>query len=159
MAHLSVCRFAAASVVMLAFAGAAEAQTAKSLPDISGRWKFRTDVLPKKGCIISGEIEFRKAVKPLDFACTFQSSEDCGSGETATSTIVRQTCMARIVGGEFEISSQVDRVVGTKPPGMAVSYAPDDFRVRPDGKGNLIGTFKSIREAAVRFWRDVDLVS
>jgi hypothetical protein len=159
MAHRSVCRFAAASVVMLAFAGAAEAQTAKPLPDISGRWKFRTDVLPRKGCVISGEIEFRKAVKPFDFACTFRSSEDCGSGDDATSTIVQQSCMARIVGGDFEISSKVEEIVGTKPPGMSVSYAPDDFRVHPDGKGNLIGTFKSIREAAVKFWRDVDLVS
>lgn len=159
MAHSSVCRFAAVSVVMLAFAGVAGAQAAKPPPDISGRWKFRTDALPKKGCTISGEIEFRKAMKPFDFACTFRSSEDCGSGDTATSTIVQQTCMARVVGDDFEISSKVDKVVETKPAGMDVSYAPDDFRVHPDGKGNLIGTFKSIREAAVKFWRDVDLVS
>jgi hypothetical protein len=159
MAHRSVCRFATASVVMLAFTGGAFAQAVGSLPDISGRWKFRTDVLPRKGCIISGEIELRKAVKPFDYACTFRSSEDCGSGEDLTSTIVQQSCMARIVEGEFEITSKVEEIVGTRPPGMAVSYSPDNFRVHPDGKGNLVGFFKSIREAGVKFWRDVDLVS
>ena len=73
MKHFSAARLAAASI---AVAASALPAFADKPPDISGRWKFKT-VLESKGCVITGDIQFRKALPPLDYVCTFRSREDC----------------------------------------------------------------------------------
>jgi len=132
--------------------------------DISGRWLFKTDPLPGKGCTISGEIEFRKLAKPLGYSCTFLSREDCQRPGGDTFTEVRQSCIAMPSGDSFVISSKVEAITDAGPPLFkqqlleTMAYSPDNFRVKPTGS-QMSGIFHSIREAGVRFWRDEDLVS
>jgi len=160
MKHLSVPRpFAACIFLCLMALPALAAEPA----DISGRWKFKTGVLQNKGCVISGEIEFRKAVKPFDYACTFTSREDCDR-DPPTFTEVKQSCMARVTGDDIAITSKVEKITDAGPEFFkqqmfaSQAYQADNFIVRWE-KGSLIGLFHSLRQATVRFWRDVDLVS
>jgi hypothetical protein len=131
--------------------------------DISGRWKFKT-VLEEKGCVITGEIQFKKAPAPLDYVCTFHSREDCDREPAPTFTEVDQSCMARITGSEIAITSKVEKITSAGPPDFArnmiafQSYEADNFIVHFE-KGDLVGLFHSVRRASVRFWRDMDLVS
>lgn len=133
--------------------------------DISGRWLFKTDVLPGKGCTISGEIEFKKLAKPLGYSCSFLSREDCQRPGGDTFTEVRQSCIAMPSGDSFVISSKVETITDAGPALFkqqmleAMAYSPDNFRVTPAGASQMKGLFHSVREAAVRFWRDEDLVS
>ena len=39
------------------------------------------------------------------------------------------------------------------------SYAPDDFSVERNAKGEFVGLFHSLQKSGVRFWRAMDLVS
>jgi len=159
MKHFSAARLAAASLVVAASALPAFADKP---PDISGRWKFKT-VLENKGCVITGDIQFRKAPAPLDYVCNFRSREDCDR-DPPTFTEVEQSCMARITGDEIAITSKVEKIAAAGPPAFArdmiayQNYQADNFVVRYE-KGDLVGLFHSMRQAAVRFWRDVDLVS
>ena len=159
MKHLSPVRALAACLAALAFALPAFADKP---PDISGRWKFKT-VLEAKGCVITGEIQFTKAPAPLDYLCTFRSREDCNR-TPPTFTEVEQSCMARVTGDEIAITSKVERIAAAGPPEFAKgmiefqNYQADNFIVHYE-KGALVGLFHSMRQAAVRFWRDVDLVS
>jgi hypothetical protein len=163
MAHIPR-RLALATLATIVCCSGALAQTQAKLPDISGRWQFKTDVLPNKGCVISGQIEFRKGVKPFDYACTFVSREDCDREPEKTFTEVKQSCFVREIGGEFDITSKVEEITNAGPEWFkrqmlaTMAYQPDNFRVHPKGR-ELAGTFKSILQAPVRFWRDVDLVS
>ncbi len=140
------------------------AQQAKpAQADISGAWKFRTDVLPNKGCIISGDITFTRLAKSQDYSCRFVSREDCDRPGGPTFTKVQQSCTAMLEKGEIVITSTIDRILDAGPAGFRAqmfatqSYAPDHFKVSPV-KGELIGVFHSSRTANVRFWRDTDLV-
>lgn len=159
MKHFSAARLAAASLVVAASALPAFADKP---PDISGRWKFKT-VLEKKGCVITGDIQFRKAPAPLDYVCTFRSREDCDR-DPPTFTEVDQSCMARVKGDEIAITSKVEKIAAAGPPVFAQhmmenqNYQADNFVVRYE-KGDLVGLFHSMGQAAVKFWRDVDLVS
>ena len=159
MKHFSAARLAAAFIAVAAFVLPAFADKP---PDISGRWKFKT-VLESKGCVITGDIQFRKALPPLDYVCTFRSREDCDRNPP-TFTEVEQSCMARVKGDEIAITSKVEKIASAGPPAFASymienqSYQADNFVVRYE-KGDLVGLFHSMRQAAVRFWRDVDLVS
>jgi hypothetical protein len=162
MGHPVFRRLVLATLALIAFHGTASAQ--KAIPDIAGRWLFKTDVLPNKGCVISGEIEFRKAGAPIDYFCTFTSREDCDREPEPTFTEVKQSCIARLVNGEVDIMSKVEAITDGGPAWFkremqeSMAYSPDNFRVHPQGK-DLIGTFHSLRKAAVRFWRDQELVS
>lgn len=133
--------------------------------DISGRWLFKTEPLPGKGCSISGDIEFTKTAKPLGYSCIFHSREDCKRAGGDTFTEVRQSCIAMPAGGAFIISSKVEAITDAGPPLFRAqmmaegSYAADNFRVSPTRAGEMTGLFHSLRQAAVRFWRDEDLVS
>ena len=157
MKHFSTARLAACLAVMSALPAFAEEP-----PDISGRWKFKT-VLEGKGCVITGEIRFRKAPAPLDYVCTFHSREDCDRNPP-TFTEVDQSCFARVTGEEIAITSKVEKITSAGPPEFArdmiafQNYKADNFIVRYQ-KGDLVGLFHSLRQASVRFWRDVDLVS
>jgi hypothetical protein len=159
MKRFSVARSLAAFLASCALALPA---LADKPPDISGRWKFKT-VLEAKGCVITGDIQFRKAPPPLDYLCTFRSREDCNR-KPPTFTEVDQSCMARITGNEIAITSKVEKIAAAGPPEFAramiefQNYQADNFIVHYD-KGDLVGLFHSLRQAAVRFWRDVDLVS
>ena len=149
---------AIAACALAALPASAQTQT-----DMSGAWKFKTDVLPNKGCVISGDITFRRNAKTSDYACRFVSREDCDRVGGPTFTKVQQSCTARVVKGEVVITSTVDRILDAGPAGFkeqmfaTQAYAPDHFKVRPS-KGELIGIFHSSREAKVRFWREQDLV-
>lgn len=162
MVHPVYRRLAFATLFLIAIHGAASAQ--KALPDISGRWLFKTDVLPNKGCVISGEIEFRKAGAPIGYFCSFTAREDCDRDPEPTFTEVKQSCMARVVNGDIDIMSKVEGITNAGPAWFkqemmaSQAYSPDNFRVHPQGK-DLVGTFHSIREAKVKFWRDQELVS
>lgn len=138
--------------------------TAQQKPvDISGAWKFKTDVLPNKGCIISGDIRFTKLAKASDYSCKFVSVENCDRPGGPTFTKVQQSCTAKLEGGDIVITSTIDKIVDAGPAGFKASmfasqaYSPDHFRVHPE-KGELRGIFHSSRQAGVRFWRDTDLV-
>jgi hypothetical protein len=160
MKHLSVPRPFAACIVLCLMALPAFADEPS---DISGRWRFKTGVLQNKGCVISGDIEFRKAMKPFDYACTFTSREDCDR-DPPTFTEVTQSCMARITGNDIAITSKVEKITDAGPELFkqqmlaTQAYQPDNFIVHWE-KGNLVGLFHSLRQATVKFWRDVDLVS
>jgi hypothetical protein len=133
--------------------------------DISGRWLFKTDTLPGKGCVISGEIEFHKTAAPLGYACTFLSREDCRHPSGDTFTEVRQSCIAIRSGETFVISSKVETITDAGPADFrkqmmeSMAYAPDNFRVTVTRPDELKGLFYSMRQAAVRFWRDEELIS
>ena len=140
------------------------AQKATPAPvDISGAWKFKTAVLPNKGCIISGSITFKRAARSQDYSCKFVSREDCDRPGGPTFTQVQQSCTAVADKGEYVITSTIDKILDAGPAAFKAqmfanqAYAPDHFRVRPN-KGELIGIFHSSRTADVRFWRDADLV-
>lgn len=139
----------------------ATAQT--SSPDISGVWKFRTGVLPNKGCVISGDIRFSKAKKPGEYSCSFISQEDCDRPGGPTFTRVQQSCSVTRANGEFVITSTIDKIVDAGPADFkeamfaTQAYAPDHFKVHPN-KAELTGIFHSSREAPVRFWRDAELI-
>ncbi len=132
--------------------------------DISGRWQFKTE-LRNKGCTISGEISFIPVPKSAGYACTFVSREECGEGASRTWSEVKQSCSVSETAGEFAIVSKVEQIVATFPAEYKAaiiandSYRPDNFRVRAARNGDLVGSFKSINQADVRFWRDKDLVS
>jgi hypothetical protein len=157
MKHLSKAGLAAFLALLSALPAFAEGP-----PDISGRWKFRTD-LKDKGCVITGEIQFRKAPAPLDYVCSFHSREDCDR-DPPTFTEVDQSCFARVTGAEIAITSKVDKITSAGPADFArdmmtfQNYRADNFVVQYE-KGDLVGLFHSLRQASVRFWRDVDLVS
>jgi hypothetical protein len=159
MKHITAARLFAACLSVSTFAPAAFAEDP---PDISGRWKFKT-VLEATGCVITGEIRFRKAPAPLDYVCTFRSREDCDRAPP-TFTEVDQSCMARVTGGEIAITSKVEKIADAGPPDFAKAmiesqaYQADNFLVHFE-KGELVGLFYSMNRAMVRFWRDVDLVS
>ncbi len=135
----------------------------QTTPDISGSWKFKTGVLPNKGCVISGDMEFRKIRGVNDYTCSFVSVEDCDRPGGPTFTKVKQLCTAKIVKGEIVVTSMIDKILDAGPADFKTqmlatqAYSPDHFKVHPE-KGELIGIFHSSREAPVRFWRNVDLV-
>jgi len=155
-------RLGLAAVIATCFLAALPAG-AQAQSDISGAWKFKTDVLPNKGCIISGDMTFKRIAKTGDYACSFVSREDCDRLGGPTFTLVKQSCSARIVKGEIVITSTIDRILDAGPPAFKESmfasqaYAPDHFKVHPS-KDELVGIFHSSREAPVRFWRQQDLV-
>ncbi len=152
-----------AAVVLAGFLSATPA-SAETQPDISGRWLFKTGVLPNKGCVISGEIRFTKVPNTKNYVCSFVSREDCDRPGSKTFTKVQQSCSTSTANGEIVITSTIDRIVDAGPADFkqmmfaSQAYAPDHFRVHPE-KGELVGIFHSSRQAPVRFWRDVDLVS
>lgn len=131
--------------------------------DISGAWKFKTAVLPNKGCIISGSITFKKIAKSGVYSCKFVSREDCDRPGGPTFTQVQQSCTATPDKGEYVITSTIDRILDAGPADFKAqmfanqAYAPDHFKVHAL-KGELVGIFHSSRTADVRFWRDTDLV-
>ena len=140
------------------------AQQTKPAPkDIAGAWKFKTDVLPNKRCIISGDITFTKLAKSKDYSCKFVSREDCDRPGGPTFTKVQQSCTAITDKDEIVITSTIDRILDAGPADFKAqmfatqAYAPDHFKVHPE-KGELLGIFHSSRIAKVRFWRDTDLV-
>jgi hypothetical protein len=147
-----------------AFAQAGKAAASKPT-DISGRWQFKTE-LRNKGCTISGEINFKRATPTTPgYSCAFVAREECGSGDTRTWSEVKQSCTVSEAAGEFTILSKVEQVLAAFPAGYKEaiiandSYRPDNFKVSAAKNGDLVGGFKSINEAAVRFWRDQELVS
>jgi hypothetical protein len=152
-----------AAILAAGFIAALPVTAQPTQSDISGRWKFKTDVLPNKGCIISGEIEFRKLARSSEYSCKFVSREDCDRPDGPTFTKVQQSCGTMTVKGEIAITSTIDRILDAGPADFKEAmfanqaYAPDHFRVHPS-KGELVGIFHSTRQANVRFWRDADLV-
>ena len=155
-------RLGLAAVIATCFLAALPAD-AQAPSDISGAWKFKTDVLPSKGCIISGDMTFKRVAKTSDYACSFVSREDCDRPGGPTFTLVKQSCTAKTVKGGIVITSTIDRILDAGPAAFKESmfasqaYAPDHFKIHPS-KGELIGIFHSSREAGVRFWREQDLV-
>jgi len=155
-------RLGLAAILALGLVSAGPA-SAQMQTDISGAWKFKTDVLPNKGCIITGDMTFTRTAKTSDYACRFVSREDCTRAEGPTFARVQQSCTAKMEKGEIVITSTIDRILDAGPADFKTSmfatqaYAPDHFKVRPE-KSELIGVFHSTREAGVRFWRDQDLV-
>ncbi len=156
-------RLGLAAIILAAGLVFATPVSAQTQTDISGAWKFKTDVLPNKGCIISGDMTFTRIAKTSDYACRFVSREDCDRTGGPTFTKVQQSCTAKLVKGEIVITSTIDRILDAGPADFKASmfatqaYAPDHFKVHPE-KSELIGVFHSTREASVRFWRDRDLV-
>jgi hypothetical protein len=155
-----------APLLIALIASPALAQTVrKAPPDISGSWKFKTDVLPNKGCVISGQITFKRSAAPNAYSCSFVSREDCDRAGGKTFTQVKQSCAVTYDKGEFKIDSKVEAIVDAGPPDFKQdmlansAYVADSFVVSPNKKGELAGLFHSIRECAVKFWRTVDLVS
>jgi hypothetical protein len=158
--------FGLASILAAGFLAALPVTAQQAKPaqaDISGAWKFKTDVLPNKGCIISGEMTFKKLAKSRDYSCKFVSREDCDRPGGPTFTKVQQSCTAMLDKGDIVITSTIDKIVDAGPADFKAqmfanqAYAPDHFKVHPN-KGELIGIFHSSRIANVRFWRDTDLV-
>jgi hypothetical protein len=152
-----------AAVLAVGFAAALPVTAQQKPVDISGAWKFKTSVLPNKGCIISGDIQFRKLAKSSDYSCKFVSVEDCDRPGGPTFTKVQQSCTATLAGNDIVITSTIDKIVDAGPAEFKASmfanqaYAPDHFRVHPE-RGELRGFFHSSRKADVRFWREADLV-
>lgn len=164
MKHARILGLASILAAGLLIASPVTAQQAKpKQADISGAWKFKTDVLPNKGCIISGDITFARLAKSKDYSCKFVSREDCDRPGGPTFTKVQQSCTAMLENGEIVITSTIDKILDAGPAEFKAqmfanqAYAPDHFRVHPE-KGELIGIFHSSRIAKVRFWRDADLV-
>lgn len=153
----------AAAVAAGSLASLPVAAQQEPLPDISGAWKFKTDPLPNKGCVISGNITFKRIGRTNSYSCRFVSQEDCDRPGGPTFTRVQQSCSVTHSDGAFEITSTIDRIVDAGPADFKAAmmasenYAPDNFKVRPN-KGELTGDFHSVRQANVRFWRDTDLV-
>ncbi|MEP7211208.1 MAG: hypothetical protein ABI740_10260 [Alphaproteobacteria bacterium] len=155
-----IIRSAAFCLGLACFAGAASAE------GVAGSWKFRTDALPSNGCFISGDIAFTKTAKADEFACVFVSQEDCLNADgVKTFQKVRQSCSAHVAGRQVVITSKVERMLDAGPASLRErlmrfsSYAPDNFAVELNNKGELTGQFQSLQKSGVRFWRDVDLVS
>ncbi|HVY91053.1 MAG TPA: hypothetical protein VG942_19445 [Hyphomonadaceae bacterium] len=166
MTHLPLRRIAVPLLFVLIAAPAfAQAGSKAAPPDISGSWKFKTDVLPNKGCVISGNITFTRLPAANAYSCSFVSREDCNRANDKTFTEVKQSCTVALEKGQFKIDSKVDAIVDAGPPDFksymleTKSYTADSFVVSPNKKGELIGLFHSIRQCAVKFWRTVDLVS
>jgi hypothetical protein len=159
-AHMGA-RHISRAVIAAALAGAcavaAIAQTTPPAPsapvNISGHWEFRT--APFKGsCVISGEIEFRKLPGPLGYVCSFTSRESCDNRPDLNYIDVKQSCTVSERDGNFSIISKVEEILDYKPEDMQVGYEADNFFVRPGGNGELVGMFKSLSQATVKFWRE-----
>ena len=155
-----IIRSAALGLAVISLTAAASAET------LTGRWLFRTDALPSNGCFISGDISFRKTPKAEEFACEFVSQEDCVTlAGVKTFQRVKQSCTARLSGRSLAITSKVEQLVDAGPASLRDrlmrldSYAPDDFSVELNAKGEFVGLFHSLQKSGVRFWRAVDLVS
>lgn len=155
-------RLASLAILSAAIASTASAQLAKPkpLPDLSGVWMFQTATLPKKNCVIAGEIEFTRKAGD-SYHCAFVSTETCPNGFQT----VKQTCLAKIAGADVEILSKVDHIVDAGPAEardvlMDVrTYNADNFRVHAVTGETLVGLFFSRNKAGVRFWRKEGLVS
>jgi hypothetical protein len=161
-----------ASALVLALAPVAAAQSSATKPaeTVAGAWKFLTGPLGAKGCVISGDIIFKKAKPPLAWSCEFVSREDCRIGDHTRFQKVKQTCEVREVRGELEVTSTVVRVLDAGPPDQKEdlmrgdNYWADNFILKLPGTGGarpgeMVGTFKSINIAKARFWRPKDLSS
>jgi hypothetical protein len=163
MAHPMVLRAAA---LLLAGSSLSASALAEKPLSILGAWRFKTEAL-KPSCVISGDINFIKGAKADAFACRITSREECRRADGSRSfQSVKQSCTAKFsADGTLSVTSKVDQIIDAGPPEarealMAIeAYRADDFDVRPDGKGELVGLFHSIQKAGVRFWRATGLIS
>ena len=118
MKHARILAFASIIAAGCLAALPVTAQQAKpKTADISGVWKFKTDVLPNKGCIISGDITFKKLAKSTDYSCKFVSREDCDRPGGPTFTKVQQSCTAMLDKGEI-VSTRGRHVATRRPLGI-----------------------------------------
>jgi hypothetical protein len=158
MKHLSPHALAGIGLSVLALAQPALAQLRKP-PSIAGEWKFATGKLGKRDCTISGEIQFRKGASASEYACSFTSQQVCGRPEDKDIIEVEQSCTARYAKGLFTITSKVEKIISAPTRLTDLSYAPDNFFVRPNSASEMKGHFESINLSPVRFWRTGDLIS
>lgn len=133
---------------------------------VAGAWKFKTDNLPKNGCIITGDMTIAKTSTPNVWSCEFTSREDCGVKPNTRFQRVKQSCRAITIGRTVEITSKVEAIIDAGPPELRADlmapgrYKADDFSVTLQPSGDeMIGRFHSLQVAGVRFWRIRDLTS
>src|SRR5215470_13643663 len=100
MAQAHFRRLVLATITLLTASSAYSQTQQQAFPDVSGRWLFKT-VLLDKGCTISGDIDFRKGLKPYDYVCTLHAREDCARIPSPTFTEVKQSCVAQVDHGEI----------------------------------------------------------
>lgn len=127
----------------------------------AGRWAFETAMV-NANCKLSGEMTVWATRAKDSFGCRFIAVQAC-EGVPPLRFEVAQTCTAARTGADVVIESQIDRVVSASPEdfidAVKAGYAPDNFSVTLNSSGNeMTGLFRSLSEAAVRFWRLEDLV-
>lgn len=153
--------------LLFASAGAIVPETAaqlKKAPSPEGVWEFKTAEL-YDSCTISGEMDIRREGDETSkrFTCTFRAVQACTRNSIRT-IHTEQSCSATQTGSQVNIVSQVDKIVSTDPAelmrGMLQRYAPDNFRVSINPRGDQMdGMFESQGEAPVKFRRKQELTS
>ena len=83
------------------------------------------------------------------YACTFKAVQTC-RGRLPRAIHTEQSCVATQAGSEVTITSKVEKIVSVDPdtmmPGMDMNYAPDNFIVTINRRGDeMDGRFESYR--------------
>ncbi len=143
----------------LLYAAPAVADSADS--SVTGSWTFETKPI-NDNCKLYGEMDIWKERTGV-YACRFVAVQAC-TGKPPLEFKVEQTCSAKVTGKSVAIESRIDHVVSVKPAelleGVKARYAPDNFYVTINAAGTfMIGMFRSVGEAEVRFWRREALMS
>lgn len=164
MKHSFIRRLAFAMITSLA-AGALSAPAVfaqlKPAPSPAGSWTFKTGQL-RGDCDISGDMTIRETAKRA-YACTFKAVQIC-RGRLPRAIHTEQSCIATQTGASIVITSKLEKVVSVDPeerlPGMDRDYAPDNFKVVINRRGDeMEGRFESLSTSIVKFVRQQDLVS
>lgn len=116
--------------------------------DITGAWRFETDVYHDGSCRLWGNISITKSTGDNMFSCKFVAREKCES-MPEWDYEAEQTCVALRRGDKLSIGSTVLKVNGDPN-----DYWPDNFELVIKSSKLMTGELRSATIAPIEFKRE-----